>query len=243
MKQMNSTAIENIFDIFGGRGQLDLIDISMPLSNSYRMHTPEGVEDVQFAVDVIKQYDSEGGAGQIVRGMRARLHHGTHVDAPEHYVRGGAQVNTIPLSTYIGSAVVADVRHVGAGGAIGVDDLAHAVDGVYRRGDRLLIRTDWNDHYGEPDYVEKSPYLTVEATQWCVNMGFPLVGLDFAHTKDDPAATSRFYVTKYFCEHDVVPMGYVVNLASISKSRVMLIAMPLAIEGAEASPVRAVVVA
>ena len=68
-----------------------------------------------------------------------------------------------------------------------------------------------------------------------------VVGLDFAHTKDPSDAPGRYYTTRYFCENGVTTMGYVSNLGAITNPRVVLIALPLSIKGAEASPVRAVV--
>lgn len=222
--------------------EYEIVDISMPLTADYKMHTPVGVQDVQLGIQVIKDFDAPGGAGQVVRGITARLHHGTHVDAPEHFIRNGPQINDLSLKTFVGPAVVADVRHVGPGKPITPEDLENALPAEYQKGDRLLIRTDWNENYGRPDYVEGSPYLTMAATDWCVTNGFPIVGMDFAHTKDDPASPYRFFITRRFCESQVVTtMGYVRNLAAITNPRVLVIALPLALHGAEASPVRAVV--
>ena len=223
-------------------GGARLVDISMPLGSGYRMHTPVGVEDVQLSVDVIKHYAEPGGAGQIVRAMRARLHHGTHVDAPEHFVEGGLQIMDLPLETFVCPAVVADLHDIGRNAEISVDRLERAMPSSYEEGDSLLIRTDWTDHYGTPDYVDGSPFLSLDSIEWCAKRKFPIVGMDFAHTKDPPGAPGRFYTTRYFCEQGVVTMGYVNNLATVHDSRVLLIALPLAIEGVEASPVRAVVV-
>lgn len=221
--------------------QYDIVDISIPLSTDYRMHTPAGVRDVQLSLEVIKDHDASDGAGQLVRALHARLHHGTHVDAPEHFVKDGPQIHDIDLTTFIGPAVVADVRGVGPDSPIEVDDIRRAVDDIRQPGDRLLLRTDWTDHYGEEDYVSGSPYLSMDAIRWCAAEGFPVVGLDFAHTKDPQDAPGRYYTTRYFCENGVVTMGYVANLKSVKNPRVLMIALPLAIKGAEASPVRAVV--
>ena len=72
-----------------------LIDISLELdARNFHMRTPVGFKrDMQFEVEVIKDFDAEGGAGQIVRGVHMRLHAGSHIDAPEHNVRGGTQVS------------------------------------------------------------------------------------------------------------------------------------------------------
>jgi arylformamidase len=218
-----------------------IVDISMPLSVDYKMHTPAGVKDVQLALEVIKHHDQTDGDGQIVRALHARVHHGTHVDAPEHFVKDGQQITDLPLERFIGPAVVADVRAVGRDGAIGIADLEAAIAGVVQPGDSLLIRTDWTKNYGTDDYVPGSPYLSMDAIRWCAEQRFPIVGLDFAHTKDPADAPSRYYTTRYFCENGVITMGYVNGLDAIANPRVLLIALPLAIAGMEASPVRAVV--
>ena len=78
-----------------------IIDISLELDGGqYRMHTPAGFsKDMQFAVEVLKEHDAPGGAGQIVRGVHMRLHAGSHVDAPEHMVKGGKQLQELALET------------------------------------------------------------------------------------------------------------------------------------------------
>src|SRR5258707_807577 len=71
-----------------------IIDISLELDpQNFAMRTPAGfTRDLQFAMEVLKEHDAPGGAGQIVRGVHMRLHAGSHVDAPEHNVRGGAHI-------------------------------------------------------------------------------------------------------------------------------------------------------
>src|SRR6516164_9723447 len=66
-----------------------IVDISLELDpKNFAMRTPAGFKkDMQFAMEVIKEHDAPGGAGQIVRGVHMRLHAGSHVDAPEHNVR------------------------------------------------------------------------------------------------------------------------------------------------------------
>src|SRR5262249_43940083 len=88
-----------------------IIDISLELdSGNFAMRTPAGFKkDMQFEVEVLKEHDAPGGAGQIVRGVHMRLHAGSHVDAPEHNVRGGTQIHQLPLELFIGDAIVADL--------------------------------------------------------------------------------------------------------------------------------------
>src|SRR5512144_2657365 len=118
----------------------DIVDISLELDPKiYSMRTPAGFKkDMQFEMEVLKEHDAPGGAGQIVRGVHMRLHAGSHVDAPEHNVRGGTQIHQLPLALFIGDAVVADLRDKVPGQAITETDLEKAAGSRIRKGDRLL---------------------------------------------------------------------------------------------------------
>ena len=97
-----------------------MVDISLELDpKNYSMRTPAGFKkDMQFEMEVLKEHDAPGGAGQIVRGVHMRLHAGSHVDAPEHNVRGGTQIHQLPLELFMGDAIVADLRDKMPGKAI-----------------------------------------------------------------------------------------------------------------------------
>src|SRR6478672_11741064 len=90
-----------------------IIDISLELDpRNFGMRTPAGfTKDMQFEMEVLKEHDAPGGAGQIVRGVHMRLHAGSHVDAPEHNVRGGTQIHQLPLDLFICDAIIADFLH------------------------------------------------------------------------------------------------------------------------------------
>jgi arylformamidase len=171
-----------------------------------------------------------------------RLHAGSHVDAPEHNVRGGTQIHELSLKTFIGDAIVADLRDKLPGKAITERDLRVAVGDRIRRGDRLLLRTDRNNTYdgGSEKWMSESPHLTIGATQWCIDMGVVLVGYDFYHGNDEPDAPRVFHNSRTLSEHGVITMPYLKNLNLITMDRFTLIGLPLNIIGAEASPVRAV---
>src|SRR5215831_11174640 len=121
-----------------------IIDISLELDpKNFGMRTPAGFKkDMQFEMEILKEHDAPGWAGQIVRGVHMRLHAGSHVDAPEHNVRGGTQIHQLPLEL-----VVADLRILLPGKAITENDLERAVGARIRKGDRLLLRTDHNNSY------------------------------------------------------------------------------------------------
>jgi arylformamidase len=223
-----------------------IIDISLELDPAnFAMRTPAGfTRDMQFEMEVLKAHDAPGGAGQIVRGVHMRLHAGSHVDAPEHNVRGGTQIHQLPLELFIGDAIIADLRDKLPGKAITAGDLRNAVDNRIRKGDRLLLRTDHNNGYdgGSEKWMKESPYLTIDATMWCIDKGMVIVGYDFYHGNDEPGAPRVFHNSRTLSEHGVITMPYLKNLDRIERDRFTLIGLPLKVIGAEASPIRAVAV-
>jgi len=94
---------------------------------------------------------------------------------------------------------------------------------------------------GSDKWMKASPYLTIGATEWCISKGVVIVGYDFYHGNDEPGAPRVFHNSRTLSEHGVITMPYLKNLDRITKDRVTLIGFPLNIIGAEASPVRAVV--
>ena len=222
----------------------NIVDISLELDpTSYSMRTPTGFKkDMQFEMEVLKEHDAPGGAGQIVRGVHMRLHAGSHVDAPEHNVRGGTQIHQLPLELFIGDAIIADLRDKMPGQAITEKDLEKRLDNRIRKGDRLLLRTDHNNTYdgGSEKWMKDSPYLTIGATMWCIDKGVVIVGYDFYHGNDEPNAPRTFHNSRTLSEHGIITMPYLKNLDRIERHRFTLIGLPLKMIGAEASPVRAI---
>jgi len=149
----------------------------------------------------------------------------------------------LPLELFIGEAIVADLRDKMPGKAITEADLDRAIGGIVKRGDRVLLRTDHNNSYdgGSDKWMKLSPYLTIAATRWFIDQGVVIVGYDFYHGNDERGSPRVFHNSRTLSEHGIITLPYLKNLDRIGKQRVTLIALPLNIIGAEASPVRAIV--
>ena len=222
-----------------------IVDISFALENSkFSMRTPAGFKkDMQFELEVLKEHDSAEGGEQIVRGVHMRLHAGSHVDAPEHNTKGGTQITDIDPSVFVGSAVIADLRHLVPGGSITAEELEKAVGGVIQQGDRILLRTDVNKTYMLNEWQKRSPHLTVSAAEWMIDKKVPLLGFDCYHGAEETLAEQPrlWNALRLLSEAGIVTLPSLVNIDQVDERRVTLVALPLKIVGAEASPVRAVV--
>jgi arylformamidase len=218
-----------------------VIDISLELDASkFRMRTYAGFrKDMQFETEVIKDY-ADGGLGQLVRGVHMRLHAGSHIDAPSHMIKGGKDIHDLAINTFIGPAMVADLRHRGPSEPITPEDLEKSVGALFQPGDRLLLRTDLNNAYdGSPEWMARAPYFSDEAIAWSVQRGVSIVGFDFYHAAE-PAHLGC--TTRKLLERGILTMPYLTNLSAITRARVTLISLPLKLKNVEASPIRAVVI-
>ena len=113
--------------------------------------------------------------------MHQSLHTGAHIDSPLHVFRNGITTAEISLDQVMGEALVVDLSWVGPNHPVTIDDLKKGGASDVRRGDIVLLRTDWTDKmYGRwPDYFTQSPYFPPESAQWLVDQGPKNIGFDF----------------------------------------------------------------
>jgi kynurenine formamidase len=93
------------------------------------------------------------------------------------------------------------------------------------------------------DWTKRSPYLTVEASNWMIAKKVPVVGFDCYHGAEEKQTNQPrlWHALRLLSEAGIVTLPSLINLNEIDERRVTLVALPLKIVDAEASPVRAVV--
>ena len=175
---------------------------------------------------------------EIARGDLANLsrmelgtHTGTHVDAPLHFVDGGAGADRLPLDALVGPAIVADAR--GAPGD--VDAAALAALGVPPGTERLLLRTRNGDLWDRGAFTRDFAGVADDAARELVAMGVRLLGIDYLSIAPsaDPAPTHRTLL-----EAGVVVVEGL-DLRAAPGGAYELVCLPLRIEGADGAPARA----
>lgn len=164
-------------------------------------------------------------------------HNGSHVESGVHFYPDGAEIDSVPLETFIGWACVADLSHKRDLDPVTADDVDVAVKDIWQPGDRLLIRTDHPvRHLGKDDYWDTPPYLTASIADWAKDNEAALVGMDCITEKPgDPA----FPVHRAVLAHEIPLLENIQNLHTLTERRVWLFAAPIKVAGVEAAPVRA----
>ncbi|MEL7197763.1 MAG: arylformamidase [Pseudomonadota bacterium] len=158
------------------------------------------------------------------------LHTGTHGDAPLHYDANGIASDQCALDPYIGPCTVVDARHAGASvfeADIDWDTISGAT--------RVLIRTYERFPHEEwdPDFTAIDAGVIARLR----DQGVRLIGTDAPSL--DPESSKTMDAHHEVRAGDMRILEGLV-LDDIAPGRYELIALPLAIAGADASPVRAI---
>jgi arylformamidase len=174
----------------------------------------------------------------------------THVDAPVHFLPGDRDIASMPVDQWIGPAAVVDLSHLGDNAEVSAAELERHAPHV-QAGDIVLLRTDWPKKVdvGRKKFWRDAPFTGASACEWLVGHRVKAVGYDYP--PDYTVRTSIFSpgtpVRREECttHHIFFPAGitvieYLTNLDAIGVPRCRFMALPLCIEGADGSPVRAI---
>jgi kynurenine formamidase len=168
------------------------------------------------------------------------VHHGTHLDAPRHFISDGPTMDQVPLDRLHGAGVTWHFD-VAGDGVIDAADLERATPRM-REGDIVLIETGRAKHINTPRYMEHA-CLTGEAAAWLVKQGAKIVGVDFS--TPDLAAVRRppdfaFPVHYTLLSQGVLIAEHVTNLEQLTGQRAEIMFLGLNIAGSDGAPVRPV---
>jgi len=205
---------------------MDWIDVSVPLRNDV-IGWPGDVP-----VEVARRMRIEQGADYNISMITLSTHAGTHMDAPLHFIEGGASIDQMPADVTVGEARIIEIadRESVKPGELEAHDI--------RAGERVIFKTansesDWLDAPMIADYVHVSP----EGARFLVERGVRCVGFDYLSVGSlSPAEASE--------THKVLLAGGVwiiecLYLVGLPVGPCELLCLPLRIEGAEGAPARA----
>ena len=156
-------------------------------------------------------------------------HIGAHADAPLHYGPGAPTIGEVDLAPYLGPCRV--IHAIGCGPLVRPEHLAHAVADLPPR---VLVRTCVNaPTQWSPEFSAFAP----ETIAWLASLNVRLVGIDSQSV--DPADSKTLDSHQLLLKHDLRVLENLV-LDAVPAGDYELIALPLKLTLADASPVRAV---
>lgn len=202
----------------------DWIDISQVLNDKI----PVWPGDTPFHYKVSWSMEESGSVN--VGQVSMSTHTGTHIDAPYHFDNDGKKVIELDFNLYIGPALVV---HLQQPASIGLKELLDVpLQGVKR----LLIKSGaWQDKTVFPKSI---PHIEPELAAYLAEQGVQLLGLDLPSV--DPLDSKELGAHHELNRHGIHILEGLV-LDKIEPGEYELAALPLPLEQADGSPVRAVI--
>ena len=201
-----------------------LWDLSPPV----HAHSPVFPGDTRYR----QQWTATLGPGCPVNVSALTLspHVGAHADAPLHYAEGAAAVGELALEPYLGRCRV--IHAIGCGPLVRWEHLTHALDGLPPR---VLVRTYLRMPVDRFD--DALPAFDPDTLERLAASGVRLVGIDSASV--DPADSKSLPSHQVLRRHDLRVLENL-WLDEVPEGDYELIALPLRLTTADASPVRAI---
>ncbi len=202
---------------------MKIFDISMQIDRDMPVY--QNRSEKKPVIHVVSDYaQSHSYESRITLDM----HTGTHVDAPLHMLEQGETIDQIDLNRLITPCSVVDLS--GVSGKISPSDL---VSQAIAPGDFILLKTK---NSNQPGFVSDFVYLDQNGARYLCDRQINGVGIDsLGIERDQPEHTTH----KLLLEAGIIILEGL-RLSGIRPGAYLLIATPLKIAGAEASPVRAV---
>jgi len=202
-----------------------IIDISMEISEEMTVY--KNREENRPKIEVTRNFrNSDAFETTITLGM----HTGTHLDRPLHIIEDGDTMDSLSLERVVVPCQVLDLTKVEGG--ITKEDLA---DKRIPEGHFILLKTK---NSLEEDFNFSFVYLAASGANYLKDQGVIGVGIDaLGIERDQPEKSTH----KALLENDIMILEGL-RLGEAEEEEYLLIAAPLKIKGAEAAPVRAMLV-
>jgi kynurenine formamidase len=241
-----------IADLFSGAGA-EWVDMSY----SYDESTIFWPTAQPFELEVVSAEVTERGYYYAANNFCTAEHGGTHFDAPIHFSEGRQTAEQIPVSRFIGAAVVVDVSEAAAADAdyqVAVSDLEawEAEHGRVPDGAILLLYTGWGSRWPDPaTYLGTDrtgpeavpelhfPGLHPEAATWLVeNRRIDALGIDTPSI--DYGQSTLFESHRILYAENMPAFENVAAVERMPATGAYVIALPMKIAGGSGGPLRMV---
>jgi arylformamidase len=199
------------------------IDISVPIKTGM----------VQYPGEPAYRIQQERYLGQaMVSNLLIGTHTGTHVDAPLHFFETGLAIDHLSFDAVVGMARVIEIRDQES---ITVHELEeHGIEA----GEILLFKTRNSSFIKSGLFRKDFVYLSTEGARYLAQKKVKTVGIDYLGVggfERNETEAHRILLS--------VPIVIIetLDLSSVRAGVYDFVCVPLRIEGAEASPARAIV--
>ncbi len=200
------------------------IDVSVPIADGM-LHWPDNPPvTLRRVLDIDRD-------GANVSALSLGVHTGTHIDAPVHFLHGGADVAQLDPAVGIGPARVIEIADPVS---VGREELESAGP---QPGERLLLKTRNSDRrWAEEPFRTDFVFVTADAAEYLAQCRVALVGVDYL-------SVGGFAVDMEATHRVLLEAGILIveglDLCGVTPGAYELVCLPLRLVGSDGAPARA----
>ena len=206
-----------------------LFDITLKLSSHTLLYPGDPAPLVTRTSD-LRQGDS-----LTTSHLSVSCHVGTHVDSPAHFIEHGATLDDLPLDSFYGPAVVVEL--VGKA----VIEVADFTSVEIPTSHHILLKTDNSAFLKLDTFASSYCVLSPKAAEYLADLNPLSVGFDYYSL--DPYQENGLHPAHTTLARANIPVFVCLDLGEIQPGGYLFAGFPLRLAGAEASPVRALLIA
>ena len=154
-------------------------------------------------------------------------HVGTHVDAPRHMLKGGKNLDEIPLDRLIGRGVVIKTKDF---------NFLEIEEADIREGDIVLFNTGMHTLWGKQQYYDSYPVMDEEVATYLAAKRVKMVGLDNCSADRDDKA---FPIHKILLKKDILIIENLTNVEALEGKEFKIYALPMKLQ-LDGAPIRVI---
>jgi arylformamidase len=199
-------------------------DVTVPLAPGLPVYPG----DPPFEIESVQRL---GAAPYNLSRMSLATHTGTHVDAPAHFLHGGATIDLLPPEILIGKARVIEIlsRERVERADLEAQDLRDDL--------RILLKTRMSGQMLKPTFQEDHLYISRDAATYVAQAGLKLVGFDYL-------SVDRYGAADFPAHHALLEAGVVIveglDLSEVEPGEYEMTCLPLRVAGGDGAPARVI---
>jgi len=205
---------------------MQIFDISQPLHHLMITYPESPTLRLQKIKNITQDDKNE-------TTIACSVHTGSHVDCSAHFFENGKTVEQVNLSQFFGASILLDFTSKEQ--SITLEDIKNKSE-LIKENDIVLLKTK-NSLNVSADFQSEYIYLTADAAQFLIEKKIKAIGIDGVSI--DKFNTTPPLVHKLFMKVEI-PIYMNLHYPHVNEDRYMFYGFPLKIEGAEASPIRAI---
>jgi len=168
-------------------------------------------------------------------------HLGTHVESPYHFRDGWKDVSEMPVTAFMGRAVLLKLEGIAPRAPITARDLDAADQGRVQPGDVCILDSPFHSTPFVVSPDDKRPYLCRESGEWFVGKKAKSIGFgDGIAIEFSVKTASEMHET--VMPRDITFIEVLKNINLIQDRVFFLMFQPLPVKGLDSCPVRAVAI-